>query len=141
MKTLHSFLLTLALFTIGQAYSQTKQVRGTVTDSSGAPLANVSVQVRNSKVGTRTNDNGVFTLQVPTNNPNLVVSNVGFESQELNVSNRDNVNVVMRVGRQALQEVVVTALGIRRNDRALGYSVAKVDPNTLIQKSEPDVLK
>src|ERR1043165_10150756 len=100
MKTLHSFLLTLALFTIGQAYSQTKQVRGTVTDSSGAPLANVSVQVRNSKVGTRTNDNGVFTLQVPTNNPNLVISNVGYEPQQISVANRDNVNVRLQTSRQ-----------------------------------------
>src|ERR1043165_9359879 len=100
MRKLHAFFLCIAFLIAGHGFAQTKQIRGMVTDSSGAPLANVSVQVRNSKIGTRTNDNGSFTLQVPSNNPNLVISNVGYEPQQISVANRDNVNVRLQTSRQ-----------------------------------------
>ena len=58
----------------------------------------------------------------------------------MNIDSQTNISVSI-ISQGALSEVVVTALGIRRSDKALGYSVAKVDPNAIVQKSEPDVLK
>ncbi|MDQ3279138.1 MAG: SusC/RagA family TonB-linked outer membrane protein, partial [Bacteroidota bacterium] len=142
MRKLYFLFLCFVLLAIGQASAQTRQVRGVVTDSVGNPLSNVSVQVRNTNVGTRTNETGQFTLAVPAGSNVLVLSSIGYESQEVTIDNRENVSVTLSTARQtAMQEVVVTALGTRRSERALGYSVTKVDPGALTQKSEPDLLK
>ncbi|HET7897353.1 MAG TPA: carboxypeptidase-like regulatory domain-containing protein, partial [Flavisolibacter sp.] len=133
MSKRRAVFLILTLLAVGHAWAQTKQVRGVVTDSTGNPLANVSVQVSNANIGTKTNESGAFVIQVPASNPNLVVSNIGFETQLISVADRDNVTINLFPSRQAMQEVVVTALGARRNERALGYSVAKVDPALLTQ--------
>jgi TonB-linked SusC/RagA family outer membrane protein len=142
MRKFYVLFLCFALFAIGQASAQTRQVSGVVVDSVGNPVPNVSVQVRNTNIGTRTNETGQFSLAVPTGSNVLLLSSVGYENQEVSIDNRTNLSVTMSTARQpALQEVVVTALGTRRNERALGYSVTKVDPSSLVQKSEPDLLK
>jgi TonB-linked SusC/RagA family outer membrane protein len=142
MMKLHCFLIVILFFLSGSLLAQTKRVKGIVTDSAGNPLVSASVQVRNSSVGTRTNEQGSFTIDVPVNNPVLLISSIGYDKQEVNIGNRNNITISLSTSRQNLQEVIVTtALGIRRTDRALGYSVAKIDPSTFIQKSEPDLLR
>ena len=64
----------------------------------------------------------------------------GYQAGEVNIGNETTVNSTL-TGQGVMAEVVVTALGIRRADRGLGYSVAKVNPDNLLQKSEPDILK
>jgi len=71
----------------------------------------------------------------------LVFSSVGFGTREITVGASNVINVTLTSTGSDLSEVVVTAMGIRRSDKALGYAVSKVDPTTVLQKSEPDILK
>ncbi len=141
MQKLQALLLCFALLAIGQAFAQTRQVRGVVTDSVGNPLPNVSVQVQNTNVGTRTNETGAFSLNVPAGNNTLLVSSVGYETQRVSVGDRDNVSVSMLTARQtAMQEVVVTAMGITRTQKSLGYSTTKVSGEELTKARETNVV-
>jgi TonB-linked SusC/RagA family outer membrane protein len=141
MRKIHAIFLGIALLVLGNVQAQTRQVKGTVTDSTGNPLSNVSVQVRNTRTGAKTDESGSFTIQVPAGNPNLVISNVGYETQELNVANRSQVNISLRIGRQTvLQDVVVTALGITRNRRTLGYATQTVKNEDIADKGDQSLL-
>ena len=118
-----------------------RTVTGRVTDASGAPIPNASVVVQNTKVGTVTKDDGSFSLNVPASGRVLVISSVGQATQEITIGSQSNISVTLQAGsQQNLQEVVVTSMGIRRSEKALGYAVSKVDPTTLLQKSEPNIL-
>lgn len=121
------------------AFSQSRVVTGKVTDASGNSVSNASIKVKGAKSGVSANANGVFKITVPEGST-LVISAVGFEQKE--VAAEDNVTVALGADVKNLSEVViVTAAGIKRTEKSIGYAVSKVDPNTLLQKSEPDVLK
>ncbi|MFL5739564.1 MAG: SusC/RagA family TonB-linked outer membrane protein [Flavisolibacter sp.] len=144
----HSFLMVKVyiLFLLAFLWSalpssaQVRQLRGSVTDSIGNPLSGVSIQLRNTSTGTRTDERGLFTLQVPHTNATLIVSMVGFETQQINVGDRENVSISMRTGRNALQEVVVTALGIARDKRSLGYATQNIKGEDLVDKGEVNIV-
>jgi len=119
--------------------AQNKTITGKVTDTEGKPVSFATVNVKGTTVSVSADVNGNFSIQAGANAV-LAFSAAGFQSSEVNVGNKTTVNVLLPA-QNVLSEVVVTALGIKRTDKALGYSVAKVDPTTLIQKSEPDVLK
>lgn len=140
MTKIASVLLTLAMFAFSGLHAQTKQVTGRVTDSSGSPLPNVSVQVRNTNMATRTNETGSFTINVPSNNPVLVFSYVGFISQTVNVASSTSVNVALQIARQNLQEVVVTALGQTRSKAKVGYAATTFNSDQLIRTAPANVL-
>ncbi len=136
------FLLT-AIIIAGSsfAYAQ-KSVTGKVTNKKdGAPLPGVSVMVKDGGAATQTDLNGNFSLVNLPANSKIVFSFVSFKTFESPLPSGNTMNINLEEETQQLSEVVVTALGIRRTDRGLGYSIAKVDPDALLQKSEPDVLK
>ncbi|MEO8172660.1 MAG: SusC/RagA family TonB-linked outer membrane protein, partial [Sediminibacterium sp.] len=139
-KHLLLLFFPLFLFTV-VAYSQTKTIRGKITDKNGAPLAGVSVKIKGASQGAQSGADGAFSLTVPASAKSIVFSSIGFTPVELEPGNQSEVNVTLLKDEKRLEEVVVTSLGIRRSDKALGYSVGKVDPASLLQKSEPDVLK
>ena len=103
-----------------------QDISGTVTDMNGSPIPGVSVVEKNTAKGTATDFNGKYTL---TTGPNatLVFSALGFGTKEVAVGQSLTINVSLAEDSQALDEVVVTALGIKQQTRKLGYSVAKVD--------------
>ncbi len=136
-------ILLLIAFSIGliSFTDAQKQVTGKVTDAKdGTPLNGASVKLKGSSKGTLTDANGEFKISVPQNAV-LVISNIGYADQEVNVGNQTSLNVTLSQGENVMNEVVVTAVGIKRSEKALGYSITKVDPDNLIQKSEPDILK
>src|SRR5690349_653232 len=137
------FLLLTAIVLAGYSYALAqKSISGTVTSrKSGAPLPGVSVLVSNSSKATVTDVNGKFSLTDIPANSKLTFSMIGYKTSEQGVSSGNTFNIDLEEDTRELSEVVVTALGIRRQDRQLGYSIAKVDPDALVQKSEPDVLK
>jgi hypothetical protein len=102
-------------------------VRGRVTsqgDDLGLP--GVTVLEKGTNNGTVTDIDGAFTIEVTGENSILVFSYVGFESQEVRVGNQTNINISLQESIAAMSEVVVTALGIEREKRSLGYSVGEV---------------
>jgi TonB-linked SusC/RagA family outer membrane protein len=137
MKRFLSSILTLLVFV--QLYAQTRAVTGRVTDSQGKPVPFATVTVKGSTNSVSADDKGSFTIQAAAN-ATLVFTASGYQPFETNIGTKTNVEAAL--GNQAaLSEVVVTALGVRKTDKALGYSIAKIDPNSLLQKSEPDLLK
>lgn len=102
-------------------------IQGTVTDQGGTPLEGVSIKVKGTNVGTMTGADGSFKLENVEENAKLVISFVGYHQQEIEVAGKTHFTIVLSEDRQALSEVVVTALGIKREAKALGYSVTQVD--------------
>ena len=107
-KKLTSVLLFLALGS-GMVSAQTSKVIGKVTDENGEPVIGASIIVKGTTVGTVTDFDGNFILDVPTDGKQLVISYIGMKSQEVVVSPRMNVTLVSDT--QNLDEVVVTAYG------------------------------
>lgn len=138
MRKTVSLLAMLILCSV-LALAQTKTVTGRVTDEKGNPVPFATVKAKGSSTGVAADQDGKFSISVG-NKTTLIVSAAGFDSQDISVGNSSSVDVSLRTT-AALQEVVVTALGIKRTEKALGYSVSKVDPNSILQKSEPDMLK
>ncbi|WP_236980802.1 SusC/RagA family TonB-linked outer membrane protein [Membranihabitans maritimus] len=125
------FLFTIAATLCG--YLITAQtVSGVVTDAeSGEPIIGASVlETGTDNNGTVTDFEGKYTLDLQTENPTLIVSYVGFQSQEIQYNGQGNINVQLASG-LALDEVVVTALGIKRETKALGYAMTELDGREL----------
>ncbi|RYE29277.1 MAG: hypothetical protein EOP42_14745 [Sphingobacteriaceae bacterium] len=98
-------------------------VSGRILDEKGQPLIGVSVKVKGANTGVSTDVNGGFTIQAPENGT-LVVSYVGYGTQEFPVNGKTSLVINLKPANNTLNEVVVTALGIRKDERKLGYSVS-----------------
>lgn len=121
--------------------AQERSVSGKVTSAEdGASLPGVNVVIKGSAIGTVTDVNGNFSLSVPPEST-LVFSFIGLTSVEVVVGERTIVDVQMSQDVQQLGEVVVTAAGIERQTRALGYTVANISGDKVALKSEPDALR
>ena len=119
-------------------YAQSQQqrtvtVKGTVTDADGQPAIGANVLVKGTSIGTMTDTNGSFSFEAPADAV-LEVSYIGFESQEISLNGRTNLNIVLQVNKRALDEVVVVAYGTQKA-RAVTGSMSKMDAETL--KDQP----
>ncbi|TDO02622.1 SusC/RagA family TonB-linked outer membrane protein [Sunxiuqinia elliptica] len=135
--------LLLAIFAFGlqAAIAQTKEITGTVTSAEdGSSIPGVSVSVKGTTLGTITNIDGEYTLKVPQDATTLIFSFVGMQSLEAPISGAE-VNAQMEADVVGLNEVVVTAFGISKAKKALGYAATDVSPEDAIQKSEPDLFR
>lgn len=132
-------LMTLSLLLSVAAWSQAVRLTGQVKNVQGEPVPFATVTVKGTSDAVSADQNGNFTISAPRG-ATLVITAASFQTQEVSVGTQSTIPVTL-VGESNLQEVVVTALGIRRTEKALGYSVSKVDPDALVQKSEPDMLK
>ena len=119
------------------ANSETQQaiiVTGKVSSGTDmGALPGVSIQVKGTMKGTITNSEGTYTIEVPANDAILIFSFIGFETKEVSVNGRVIVDIDMSENVKALDEVVVTALGITRKEKSLGYSVGKVNGEDLVR--------
>jgi TonB-linked SusC/RagA family outer membrane protein len=106
---------------------QQHMVAGTVTDNSGVPLPGVNVILKGTLIGTITDAQGRFSINSPDRNGILVFTFIGYTTQEVGINGRNVVGVELAEELTALSEVVVTALGIKREARSLGYTTASVD--------------
>ncbi|WP_297901328.1 SusC/RagA family TonB-linked outer membrane protein [uncultured Parabacteroides sp.] len=127
-KKLTSVLLFLAL-SAGVVSAQTSKVTGKVIGEDGEPVIGASIIVKGTNVGTVTDFDGNFLLDVPSNGKQLVISYIGMKSQEVGVA--PTLNVVLKSDTQNLDEVVVTAMGIKRDRKALGYAAQDLKSDQL----------
>lgn len=125
-KILLSFSL---LFVTVLMFSQ-REISGTVQDASGEPLIGANIIAKGTTVGTITDFDGAFSLTLPAGVDVLVASYTGFDSQDISVAGLSTVNISMVEG-QVLDEIVVTALGVSREEKALGYAVQEVSSKTI----------
>lgn len=125
MKTkLNGFLTLFIALLVQISFAQERIVTGVVTDNSGMPIPGVNVLVKGTKMGTQTDFDGKFSISAsPTQT--LVFNFVGMKSQEI-VASSATINVKMKDDAVELEGVVVTALGIKREKKSLGYSTQEV---------------
>jgi TonB-linked SusC/RagA family outer membrane protein len=130
---LSMFLLFLVAGIVNATGQQSKQVSGTVTDLNGVPVIGASVLEKGTTNGVVTNDNGKFTLTL-RDDATLQVSYLGYVTKEIPVkeaASDGTINVVLEEDISSLNEIVVTALGIRREEKALGYAVQTISGDEL----------
>jgi len=111
---------------MGSSYAQNRTVQGTVTTSAGKAIEGATVREKGSKGGTQTNGNGEFTVRVSGANPILVISYIGLATQEVSVGDQTTLSVQLLEDNKQMSEVVVTAMGVRKEAKRLGYSVQEV---------------
>jgi TonB-linked SusC/RagA family outer membrane protein len=129
-------LLLIAFLYIGMHFllAQTVQIKGTVTSAEdGSPIPGASVVVKGTTIGTITDANGNYSLSAPSNATALCVSFVGMKTEEVSIAGQTTINVVLKPELKEIDEVVVTALGISREKRILGYSVQDVKGEDLLK--------
>ena len=137
MRKLKFLLTCLLMVSFSLVSAQTRTASGTVTSAdNGEPVIGASVLIKGSSQGTITNVNGKFSLTVPAN-ATLVISSIGMISQE--VAPATNLEIVLVTDTKTLDEVVVTALGIQRQKRDLGYSTTNINSEELTQAKSVSV--
>ena len=130
-------LLAVLFLMVGGAMAQTRVNGIVVSQDDGQPVIGVSVLVVGTNIGTVTGSDGRFTLTVPAGKSQLRFSYVGMETLE--VSARPNMRIVLRNGSTNIDEIVVTAMGIKKSEKALGYSAQTLDNEELTVGKVTDV--
>ncbi|SDX92214.1 SusC/RagA family TonB-linked outer membrane protein [Hymenobacter psychrophilus] len=133
-------LLTAALFApvlLQQAAAQDRQISGRVTDrASGQGLPGVTVLVKGTTIGVSTNADGTYTISAPSSATTLTFSSIGFVSLERPIGTASTVDVGLSTDSKVLNEVVVTAVGIERQEKSLAYAVDVINNKSLTQGKE-----
>ena len=139
MRTKLNGLLTLLLaLVVHISFAQQKTVSGTVTDQGGLPLPGVNIVVEGTTTGTQTDFDGNFSIMA-SQGQTLLITYIGQKAVRQTVGAGSTINVQMEEDAQALEEVVVTAQGIKREKKSLGYAVSSVGEEDLEQRAEGDV--
>ena len=124
-------LLTVLMLTGAFAFAQNKTVTGTITDNTGSPLSRVSIQVPGSTIGATTDDQGMFTISVPSGTSSLTISNVGFITQKLSIPANGRVALQLQSNPGSLEAVVITAQGLKSSVKSQGVATTTIDAQQL----------
>ena len=136
-KSITSLFLLLSIFAMN---AQQITVKGTVTDTKKEPLTGVTIIVKGTDNGATTDMDGRFQLNNVPANGNLEVSYVGMKSQTIPVNNRQVINVTLADDTELLDELVVTALGIKRSEKSLPYATQKISGSEITSVPTPNLL-
>jgi TonB-linked SusC/RagA family outer membrane protein len=131
--------VVIATLLCHSVHAQKKTITGQVTDSAGTPLPNVTVRLKASRSGVSTQETGNFRISASPSDV-LIISNVGFQSEEIRVGDKANIMVVLHSKTEALNEVVVTALGIRRSKNSLPYATQQISGADVTKTPTTNVL-
>lgn len=132
------FLLLFCVFSVDLLSAQSI-VKGTVTNEADQPLAGVTVAVKGTASATATDSRGHFSITAPGSDT-LIFTSVGFTEKEIALNKRTSINVQLQAQANSLSEVVVTALGIKKEKKAIGYSVQEVKGADLVKAREPNAI-
>jgi len=142
MKRALLFLFFCSFVFMQAAWAQERVVSGKVTSADdGLPIPGVNVLVVGTTVGTSTDSEGNYRIEVPATGEKLLFSFIGLSSQEVQIGDRSIVNVSLGLDITQLSEIVVTAAGIERDRKSLGYRMENVSGNKIQQVSENDPLR
>lgn len=111
-------------------------IKGKVVDESGQPLPGASIKLKGTSAGVSADMNGAFSIDAPDNKSILVVSFVGFQTREITVGDNSFLTITLS-GSGKLSEVIVTALGIKKEEKQLGYSITQVSGEEVSTTREP----
>ncbi len=133
-------LLCAIFFCAVTSWAQEKTITGTVTDQTGTPLPGVNIVISGTSTGTQTDFDGNYSIQA-SEGQTLLYTYLGQRDERRTVGSESVIDLQMQDDAQALQEVIVTALGIQKEKQALGYAVAEVGSEQLEQRSEGDIAR
>ncbi|WP_028296361.1 SusC/RagA family TonB-linked outer membrane protein [Olivibacter sitiensis] len=139
MKQFLRMLLMGMMFASSYAFAQQTTITGNVKSTDGDFLSGVSVLVKGTNQGTSTNSEGKFSINVPTN-AILIFRFVGYETKEVSVGESSVVDVTLTESSSSLAEVAVTAFGIKREERSLGYTAQSVTSEDLNFNKQPNMV-
>jgi len=140
MRKLVTALLVLLFLQFSQTtLAQERTITGTVVSQDETPIIGASVIIKGKTTGTQTDPNGKFTITAVPRDI-LEISAVGFTTMQTKVGNSSTISITLQKGEGQLQEVVVTALGIKKERKALGYSVTELDSKELMKNKNTNVI-
>ncbi|KQS41927.1 SusC/RagA family TonB-linked outer membrane protein [Pedobacter sp. Leaf194] len=139
MTKLKIILCTLAMLCFIRSYSQTALISGKITDELGKPIPGISVKIKGTSTGASSDAQGVFSIK-NVNPSTLVFSGIGYKTMEVSNRGQSNIAVVLTEDQQNLNEIVVTALGVKRDKRNLTYSSQEVKGDQITQSKEPNLV-
>ncbi len=133
-------LLMTAILCAGVAFAQDVQVTGIATAADdGSPMPAVSVSLQGTGRGTTTDLDGAYTISVPSNGT-LVFKFMGYEDAVVPVNGRKVINVTLNPGSIMFDDVVITAMGIKRSEKALGYAATSIKGDAISEKRTADIM-
>ncbi|HRM13970.1 MAG TPA: TonB-dependent receptor plug domain-containing protein, partial [Flavobacterium sp.] len=133
-------VLGLVMISCFSAVAQNRSVTGVVADADNKVVVSATVKVKGVSISTITDAEGKFTVSVPAGKAILAVSSIGFVSKTVEVAaDQRNVTIVLAESTQELGEVVVTALGIKKQKKSLGYAVQEIKGTSLVEAREPNL--
>jgi len=133
---LSAFAMVLVTGTLA---AQNIRVTGKVTDNTGLPIPGVTVLIEGTRTGVATGADGTFSIDVPPGGV-LLFSAIGMENQRIPVNNRSVINLTMAESSVMVEEVVVTALGIEKEKKALGYSVQDLKSDEIMRNKQTNII-
>ncbi|MGN6165768.1 MAG: SusC/RagA family TonB-linked outer membrane protein [Flavisolibacter sp.] len=133
-------VFSLLMLLLPQAMmAQGRNISGTVLAEDQTPLPGVTVTVKGTTRSTQTDNNGHFNIQAASGET-LQLSYVGYETQEIKIGNKSNVSISLKQAGNSMNEVVVTALGIKKERKALGYSVTDLNAQELMKNKNTNIV-
>ena len=117
-----------------------KRIQGIVKDNKGEPLIGVSITIKGTTEGSLTDSDGKYEITLNTPSPILIFSYIGFHKQEIAITNQSVLDVTLQEDSQMMDEVVVTALGIKRAQKALSYNVQTVNSDELTTVKSTNIM-
>lgn len=135
MKKLTLLIAVFVFSGISMLLAQTTVITGTVTsaEEGEGPIPGVAISVQGTTIGTQTEPDGTYSLQVPESATTLVFQFIGMKTQQIQINGRTVIDVVMEPDLLGIDEVVVTAIGIERKSREVGFSMSRIDGEELNQ--------
>ncbi len=140
MKKISTLFLSLLLLIATAVQGQVREVSGKVTDAASGSLPGVLVKLNGTSTATSTDNNGNFSIRVPQSGGTLTFSYIGFVTREIAIGTQSVINVTLSTDMQQLNEVVVTAMGIKRDQRSLGYTAQSVTAEDLTKNRQSNVV-
>jgi len=123
------------------ALAQYKEITGIVVDGeSKKPLIGASIIIKDTKLGTITDNDGKFKIDVPENKDTILISYYGYESKIINIQSRKYIEVILNPKTISIDEVFVTALGITKKEKSIGYSIYNIKSNEIKKSSATNLL-
>ncbi|MBG49329.1 MAG: SusC/RagA family TonB-linked outer membrane protein [Pseudozobellia sp.] len=134
-----TLLITIFTLMVGIVSFAQTNFKGKVYDENNEPLPGASIVIKGSSNGVATDFDGNFSIDLPNGNEILVISYIGYVSSEFNTAGKSTAEIVLQPDSQQLDEVVVTALGITRAEKKLGYATQEMDVETIEEIKAPNV--
>lgn len=141
MKNKAALLALLLALCVNLGYAQSRTVSGVIKSADGETLPGVAVLEKGTSNGVSTDFDGKFTITLTSENPVLVFQAIGQETKEVVVGSESFINVQMKESSEELDEVVITALGISKDKKALGYSVSEIGGDEVSKSGENNIIQ